>query len=114
MRKIEDFLREAPLRPPSRELSGRVEQALQIAESRRARWFAAPVPLWASAVAALACLGLGYWARTLVMSPAPRVVYIIPADAALRRFLMGEAEPSGLLDPQRVEVTVVRAGGKKL
>jgi hypothetical protein len=114
MWKIEDILNEAPLQEPSDGLKDRVAHAFRAAKARGRPWFRTPVPLWASAAAALACLGLGYLARAAWTPPPPRAVYVIPAEGALRRFLMGEPEVEGERAPRRTEVTVTTRDGKKL
>ncbi len=107
MRTLQDALREAPLRAPSSRLAERVADALMRAEPTAVPLLRIPVPLWACAAAALACGVLGYAGHGLLRPARPQIVYVLPAEGGLRRFLTGEAEerPQGSSERLRVRVT---------
>jgi hypothetical protein len=111
-RNLEDLLREAPLTPPSPQLTERIDQAFTRAEDRSPRWFAAPIPLWACVAAAVTSAALGYLAHGKASSPA--TVYVLPAEGELRRVLNGETQRPPEDFYRGLQVSVTTSPGKKL
>ena len=92
MRRLEDLLNAAPLRAPSRQLAERVDVAFARTKPSAAPFLRVAVPLWACAIVALGCGFLGYVGRGASQPVRSQVVYVLPAEGELRRFLAGEPE----------------------
>lgn len=88
MRRIEELLREAPLRPLPPALDRRVRAALDGAASEQPSVALLPIPLWTCAAACLLCALLGFGGGSPPSNG--EASERIPRSGVLRRTVAGD------------------------
>ena len=107
---IERQLQRQPLAQPSTHLDQRINTLFREASTARPSIFTCTVPVWMATAACLVCGVAGLGARSLFIprQNPPTVIYFVPPNEAMTRFLTGASNRNDGFDFSHARVQVIK------